>query len=105
MPLSLKTIHARLLILDIPKPSHSLPVITQLSLLTFVPDPTQLATGPLAPHLQDRVIEKGKQLVGHIHSYAAHLMDSYGEQYIVVETDEELGINIRFRGSPVRGRS
>ena len=32
-----------------------------------------------------------------MHSYAAHLMNTYGEQYILVESDDELGINIRYR--------
>jgi len=31
-----------------------------------------------------------------MHCYAAHLMNTYGEQYIVVESDDELGINIRY---------
>ena len=34
MVTSLKNIHARLIILDIPKPSHPRPVVTQLALLT-----------------------------------------------------------------------
>ena len=34
-----------------------------------------------------------------MHSHAAHLMNTYGEQYILVESDDELGINIRYRPS------
>lgn len=32
-----------------------------------------------------------------MHSYAAQLMETRGEQYVHVERDENLGINIQFR--------
>jgi hypothetical protein len=35
--------------------------------------------------------------VGKLHLRAAQLMDTYGEQYVLIERDEDLGINMRFR--------
>ena len=70
------------------------------------PPPTDcthlISAAHLPLHLQDHVIERGKRLVGKMHSYATHLMDTYGEQYILLERDEELGINIRIRKRPTR---
>ena len=35
-----------------------------------------------------------------MHAYAMHLMDMYGEQYVVVELVKQLNIKIRIRFTP-----
>jgi hypothetical protein len=47
--------------------------------------------------IQDHVIQKSKDLIFKMHAYATNLMDNYGEQYYLDETNEELGVNIRYR--------
>lgn len=32
-----------------------------------------------------------------MYSYATHLMGTYGEQYVHIERDEQLGIDVRIR--------
>lgn len=45
---------------------------------------------------------RGKQVVSEMHLHASQLMELYGEQYILIETDHEHGITIRFRMLPRR---
>jgi hypothetical protein len=51
----------------------------------------------LWPHVQARIIERAKQVVCQMHMYATHLMDNYDDPYVNIETNEELGVKLRFR--------
>lgn len=53
---------------------------------------------------RERVITRGKQILAKTHMQAAHLMDTYGEQYIQIEYDEELEMTLRIR-MPFDGNS
>jgi hypothetical protein len=35
-----------------------------------------------------------------MHRYASQSMEAYGEQYILIETDKELGLTLHFRKAP-----
>ena len=98
---NLKAVHARLLILDIPSLSYPVPVVTQLSLLTS-PDQYFLANSKLMCSLlpldiQAQIIDKARQLVGKVHSYATHLMSVSGQSYTHTEINEQLALQIQIR--------
>jgi hypothetical protein len=103
-----KVVHARLLILDLS--SQSIPIVTQLSLWThpkqYSPFPplllakcilSNMGSPPLCPHVQERVIERGKQIICQMHVYATHLMHNYNDSYVNNELNEDLGVKLRFR--------
>jgi hypothetical protein len=87
-----------------PKSRHHSTLPLDITSLVHPPpiDCAHFSPAYLPLHWQEHVIEKGKRLVGKMHSYATQLMDTYGEQYILLERDEELGINIRIRTRPTR---
>lgn len=80
-----------------------------LGILAFVipPSPSQDHDRRSRPvtlswDVQEELMTRGKQVVSKMHLHASQLMELYGEQYVLVETDHEHGINIRFRMLPRR---
>ena len=46
---------------------------------------------------QEELLTRGKQVVSKMHLHASQLMELYDEQFILVEQDQERGLNLRFR--------
>ena len=51
----------------------------------------------LGPYAQDRIIERGKQIICQMHMYGTHLMDKFDDSYVTIETIDELSVQLRFR--------
>ena len=102
---NLRALQARTLILDVLQPPHPHPIVTMISiweslrscfppLLAFL---TRVSPVHLPRDVQEKLLTRGKQVVREMHLQASQLMELYGEQYFLFETDQEHGISIRFR--------
>jgi hypothetical protein len=52
---------------------------------------------PRSVQIHNHAIQKAKDVIVKMHAHATHLMDSYSEQYLLDETYDEWGVNIRYR--------
>jgi hypothetical protein len=99
LPPSLRVLESRLLILDVK--DRSVPVVTQLSLWTLKSEYSichrLIRSLFLSAREREQIGTRGKQVVAMTHLRATHLMDTYGEQCMHMETDHELGLKLRFR--------
>ena len=103
---NLRALQARVLILDVPRPSNPR-IMTMISIweslrlyFLLLPSLTHGSPVNLPWDVQETLITRGKQVISKMHLHASQLMELYGEQYVLVETDHERGISIRFRTLP-----